>query len=56
MKPTDFAIHLTTYLSSFLPGQRGISANTIKSYGDTFVYDKLKVPQIIIENSPRGNI
>lgn len=36
MKPTDFAIHLTTYLSSFLPGQRGISANTIKSYGDTF--------------------
>ncbi|MEN6313462.1 MAG: site-specific integrase [Clostridiaceae bacterium] len=36
MKPTDFAIHLTTYLSAFLPGQRGISANTIKSYGDTF--------------------
>lgn len=36
MKPTDFAIHLTGYLSSFLPGQRGISANTIKSYGDTF--------------------
>ena len=36
MKPTDFAKHLTAYLSSFLPGQRGISANTIKSYGDTF--------------------
>ena len=36
MKPTDFAKHLTTYLSSFLPGQRGISANTIKSYSDTF--------------------
>ena len=36
MKPTDFAQHLTTYLSSFLPGQRGISANTIKSYSDTF--------------------
>lgn len=36
MKPTDFAKHLTTYLSSYLPGQRGISANTIKSYGDTF--------------------
>ncbi len=36
MKPTDFAIHLTTYLSAFLPGQRGISANTVKSYGDTF--------------------
>ena len=36
MKPTDFAKHLTIYLSSFLPGQRGISANTIKSYADTF--------------------
>ena len=36
MKPTDFAGHLTKYLASFLPGQRGISSNTIKSYSDTF--------------------
>ena len=36
MKPTDFAKHLSVYLSGFLPGQRGISANTIKSYIDTF--------------------
>jgi site-specific recombinase XerD len=36
MKPTDFAIHLTKYLSTFLPAQRGISANTIKSYSDSF--------------------
>lgn len=36
MKPTDFAKHLTTYLSFYLPGQRGISTNTIKSYGDVF--------------------
>jgi len=36
MKPTDFGQHLTGYLASYLPGQRGISANTIKSYGDTF--------------------
>ena len=36
MKPSDFAKHLTDYLSSYLPGQRGISTNTIKSYVDTF--------------------
>ena len=36
MKPSDFAKHLTCYLSSYLPGQRGISSNTIKSYVDTF--------------------
>jgi integrase/recombinase XerD len=36
MRQTDFARHLTKYLSIYLPGQRGISANTIKSYSDTF--------------------
>jgi len=36
MRQTDFATHLTKYLSIYLPGQRGISANTIKSYSDTF--------------------
>ena len=36
MKPTDFAQHLTNYLSSYLSGQRGVSSNTIKSYRDTF--------------------
>lgn len=36
MKPTDFALHLTNYLTIYLPGQRGISSNTIKSYTDTF--------------------
>lgn len=28
MKPTDFAKYLTTYLSSFLPGQRVGQLNT----------------------------
>ncbi|MDR2531900.1 MAG: site-specific integrase [Oscillospiraceae bacterium] len=37
MKPTDFAYHLTNYLSRYLPGQLGVSANTIKSYRDTFM-------------------
>jgi site-specific recombinase XerD len=36
MKPTDFAYHLTTYLSKYLPGKAGISRNTILSYRDTF--------------------
>lgn len=36
MNPTDFAKHLSAYFSAYLPGQRGISTNTIKSYSDTF--------------------
>ena len=36
MKPTDFGINLTKYLTIYLPGQRGISQNTIRSYADTF--------------------
>lgn len=36
MKPTDFAYHLTTYLSKYLPGKAGTSHNTICSYRDTF--------------------
>lgn len=36
MKPTDFAYHLTNYLGTYLPGQQGVSSNTIKSYRDTF--------------------
>lgn len=36
MKPTDFANALSHYLALYLPGQRNVSANTIKSYRDTF--------------------
>lgn len=36
LKPTDFAYHLTNYLSKYLPGLVGVSPNTIKSYRDTF--------------------
>lgn len=35
-KPTDFAYHLTSFLSKYLPGQQGRGTNTIKSYRDTF--------------------
>ena len=37
MKPTDFALHLTTYLTHYLGGQRNMSPNTIKAYRDAFV-------------------
>ncbi len=36
MKQTDFAKTLKQYLTDFLPGQRNLSSNTIKSYCDTF--------------------
>ena len=36
MKPTDFAKALSHYLGVYLPGQRNLSNNTVKSYRDTF--------------------
>ena len=36
MKPTDFATTLSRYLSDYLPGQRNVSPNTMKSYRETF--------------------
>jgi integrase/recombinase XerD len=36
MKPTDFAISLTQFLSDYLPGQKNVSPHTIRSYRDTF--------------------
>lgn len=37
MTPTDFARHLTGFLTTYLAGQRNASPNTIRSYRDTFV-------------------
>lgn len=36
MKPTDFSRYLTCFLSEYLPVQKNVSRNTIKSYRDTF--------------------
>jgi len=36
MKPTDFATHLTRFLVEYLPAQRSVSPNTVKSYRDVF--------------------
>ncbi len=37
MKPTNFAKTLTQFLGQFLPAQRGLSPNTVRSYRDTFM-------------------
>ena len=50
MKPTNFAMHLSRYLGSYLPGQSGCSINTVRSYRDAFslllIYcrDECKLP------------
>lgn len=36
MKPTDFAKYLTDFLSAYLPHQKNVSKNTIRSYRDMF--------------------
>lgn len=36
MKPTDFSIYLTAFLSDYLSAQKNASQNTIKSYRDAF--------------------
>lgn len=36
MRPTDFAVLLTRYLSQHLPAQRNVSRQTVQSYRDTF--------------------
>ncbi|MDO5215746.1 site-specific integrase [Legionella pneumophila] len=37
MKPTDFSIYLSHFLSNYLAGQRNLSPNTIKAYRDVFI-------------------
>jgi len=37
MNPTDFAQHISFFLSRYLPSQKGVSKNTIASYRDTFI-------------------
>ncbi len=37
MNPTDFSKHLSGFLIKYLPGERGVSSNTISSYKYTFL-------------------
>lgn len=36
MKPTNFSVHVTTFLTHYLAAQRNVSPNTIKAYRDVF--------------------
>lgn len=36
MKPTDFSVHLTGFLSHHLAAQRNLSPNTVRAYRDAF--------------------
>ena len=36
MTGRDFQHHLSAFLARYLPGEVGLSANTIRSYRDTF--------------------
>lgn len=36
MKQTDFAVHLTSFFTLYLPTRRDLSENTISSYRDAF--------------------
>jgi len=36
MKPTDFSLHVTSFLTHYLAAQRNVSPNTIKAYRDVF--------------------
>src|SRR5256885_15088249 len=36
MKPTDFSVHVTSFLTHYLAAQRNASPNTIKAYRDVF--------------------
>ena len=36
MKPTDFSVHVTNFLTHYLAAQRNVSPNTIKAYRDAF--------------------
>jgi site-specific recombinase XerD len=37
MKNADFSYYLTSFLKNYLPGEKGVSENTILSYRDTFI-------------------
>jgi site-specific recombinase XerD len=36
MKPTDFSVHVTNFLTHYMAAQRNLSPNTIKAYRDVF--------------------
>jgi integrase/recombinase XerD len=64
MKPTDFSRNLTSFLSKYLPGERGMSFNTISSYKYTFMLfisfmeqqKKISVSKIELKNITKETV
>lgn len=58
MKPTDFSKSLTDFLTKYLPGERGMSYNTISSYKITFIlfitfmedHIKIKIEKLMLKD------
>jgi integrase/recombinase XerD len=48
MKPTDFSVHVTTFLTHYLAAQRNVSPNTIKAYRDVqgIAPERLRLEQV----------
>jgi integrase/recombinase XerD len=61
MKPTDFSKSLTDFLTKYLPGERGMSHNTISSYKFTFILfitfmedqKKVKIEKLMLKDITR---
>ena len=61
---TDFAKHLSKFLSEYLPHERNMSPNTVSSYRDAFVQfigymkdvQKIKVEQLTLDTVTRGRV
>lgn len=58
MKPTDFSKSLTDFLTKYLPGERGMSHNTISSYKVAFIlfitftedHKKIKIERMVLKD------
>ena len=51
MKNDDFSYYLTSFLKKYLPGEKGVSENTILSYRDTFILflNFLRIAKIFLQ-------
>ena len=64
MKPTDFARHLSDFLSRYLPGEKGASIHTITAYRDSFLLlidfigqqEHIKVERLTLEKISQKTI
>src|ERR1700733_1926693 len=58
MKPTDFSKSLSDFLTKYLPGERGMSHNTVSSYRFTFILfvtfmeerQKIKIEKLMLKD------